>query len=155
MTTLPRSAGALALAAFLAAGPAWAADPSPIPARGADEIGPRVIDLGGPTPRTRPAAGDTMTRFYVLNPSAVAGDQVAYGGGGYPGLWTGDGTFSRRNPHRFMNRNPAIDTARPGPIVAFRGPRQVFQGGGIASPGISNFPSRAAIRSGGFVGSRR
>jgi hypothetical protein len=146
--TLPRSAGALALAAFLTAGPAWAAGPSPIPSRAADEIGPRVIDLGGPAPGTRAPTGDTTTHFYVHNPSAVPADQGAYGyGGGYPGLWTGDGFFSRRNPHAFLNRL-AIDTARTSATVSIRGPRQTFASGGIASPAISNF-SPKAVRGGG------
>jgi hypothetical protein len=155
MTPLLRPAGAVALAAFLAAGPAWAADPSPIPPRAADEIGPRVIDLG-PAPGTRiTPAGDTTSRFFVHSPQAAPSDAMAYGyGGGYPGLWGGDGTFSRRNPHGFVNRVETIGSTGTTANVSFRGPRQTFPGGGIASPGISNFAPKATVRS-GFIGSGR
>lgn len=155
MTTLPRSAGAIALAAFLAASPALAADPSPIPARGADEIGPRVIDLGGPAPGQRAPAGDTTTRFFVHNPAAVQADQVGYAAGGYPGLWTGDGTFSRRGHHAFLNRAATIGSTGTTAGVSFRGPRHVFPGGGIASPGISNFTPKVGVRSSVIIGNFR
>jgi hypothetical protein len=143
--TLSRSASALALAAFLSAGPAWAADPSPIPARGADEIGPRVIDLGPPAGTRITPAGDTTSRFSVHNPYAAA-DAVAYSSG-YPGLWTGDGFVSRRGDHAFLKRS-TIGSSGSTANVTFRGPRETFANGGIASPGISNFQTNTAIRSG-------
>ena len=152
MTTLSRSAGAIALAALLA-GPALAADPSPIPARGPDEIGPRVIDLG-PAPGTRiTPAGDTTTRFTVNNPQQS--DAVASGYGGYPGLWGGgDGRFFRHDPHGILNGFRSIGSSGTTANASFRGPRQTFPGGGIASPAISNFAPRMGVRS-GFVGSFR
>jgi len=142
----------MALAAFLAAGPAWAADS--IPPRGADETGPRVIDLGGrPAPGTRIPVVDTMSRFYA-HPSGTD-DAVAYGyGGGYPGLWGGDDGRGWRD-HRFLTRSDIQMSRSSGGFVAFRGPREAFPGGGIASPAISNFSPAPMFRSGGFIGSGR
>ena len=151
MLLLSRSAGAVALAAFLAVGPAWAADPAPVPPRGADEIGPRVIDLGGhASPGTRVPVVDTMSRFYS-HPSG-GDDTVAYGYGG--GLWGGDDGRGWRD-HRFLTRSDLQMSRSSGGFVAFRGPREAFPGGGIASPAISNFTPQPAFRSGGFIGSGR
>jgi len=134
-----------------------------------DETGPRVIVLGGtPTPGPQPVA--EPTRFVLRDPSRGTGDnEILYQGGygGYlPGLWGPDGgTGGRSFDHRscigcrvaVVNGSRVIITS-DGTVVAVLnnnrrfvervpGSSAPFATGGMASPGIGNFPP-AMVRSG-------
>jgi hypothetical protein len=136
-----------------------------------DESGPRVIVLGGtPAPGPRPAAGSTGPYFILRDPSR--GDGNIYYGGGYdsgyqPGLgWADtarDGSLSGRGRHDCRDcRIATVNGTRvivreDGTVVAVTNNRRFvervpgssapFATGGMASPGIGNFPP-AMVRSG-------
>jgi hypothetical protein len=137
----------------------------------ADEAGPRVIVLGGPTPGARPRADDGY-RYFVRDPSAGAAENPVYGayGGGYlSGLW-GDsfdgrsfGTHVvRRDGSRARRGRPAIDAVAQNPrfFEVRRGSSAPFSTGGVASPAFNSFSPKVVrggasirFRSGGFAGS--
>ncbi|HEX2114450.1 MAG TPA: hypothetical protein VHM01_08605 [Alphaproteobacteria bacterium] len=121
-----------------------------------DEIGPRVVVLGGPTPEMRPRSDDPGHRLVVRDPSAVPGDDIlyqGYGGAYLPGLWVPfDGRFFDSHSFdrsRFLVKRdrPAIEITRGRTDLRFverrRGSSAPFSSGGIASPAISNFTSKA------------
>jgi hypothetical protein len=107
-----------------------------------NEIGPRVIVLGGPTPEMRPRSSDPGYRIVARDPAQPDGYNPyypGYYGADLPGLWFDGDRFPR---HADRGR----DAVTGGPATRFgearRGSSAPFADGGIASPGISNFPSR-------------
>jgi hypothetical protein len=129
----------------------------------ADDIGPRVIVLGGPPPGTPPRAADPGYRLVVRDPSADRSDGSAYRDDDrwLPGLWVPDfgwrcvgcRSFVVDGSRVFLKRpRQAIGTARvstnPRFVERRRGSTAPFSSGGIASPTISNF-SPKAVRGGG------
>lgn len=106
-----------------------------------DTIGPRVIVLGGPTPAMQPRRDDPGYRIVARDPAQPDGyiPYPGYYGADLPGLWFDGDRFRRR-----IDRDREAVTGGPATRIgeARRGGSAPFAEGGIASPGMSNVPSR-------------
>jgi hypothetical protein len=133
----------------------------------ADQTGPRVVVLGGPTTDMR-LRGSADSRIVVRDPNrAPLDDNALYPGygGTVPGLWVPDGVPGRsfdghgcRGCRIAVVSGTRVIVRRDGTVIAVASgtPRFVervpgssapFSSGGIASPAIGNFP-QPTVRSG-------
>jgi hypothetical protein len=120
-----------------------------------DEVGPRVVVLGG---TGMPARSDDGYRFVARDPARATGDDmVGYGGSYLPGLWVPDDErgfrsrgFRDGDSHVFVKRRSSSRSTVRIVEGGRRGSSAPFSDGGIASPAISNFTPKA-VRGGGTI----